>query len=314
MKVRFYNAYGYGDLFDSRNFVLEWMRLLGVKHAEYAHARDHIIFADMPQLVHYPLAVWMHPQAAYERIGGVLHINTWIGRGWNSDAQSGGYVMNPGVGCCVENIWHMHFDTMTAVSRKMAKHMNQNLVDYLPSIDHTRLRFNAGVSQWLIQNAGKRINIMCNGPTTSMQASNIDYAELMRWIPRQDDTVWVFTQDTPGVQAIAKRGDIALAHHITGGGCDLNSISYISRFATLIVGRCSGPHMFCQVRENWQDPHKTLVCFTHHRNGACFVRWPEKLGLKMRVAWSPLVDPKAMAQYLNECIQRTERIPIGQAG
>jgi hypothetical protein len=43
--------------------------------------------------------------------------------------------------------------------------------------------------------------------------------------------------------------------------CDLNEISYFSQFCDIIVGRNSGPFIFCLTKNNVFDPNKTFITF-----------------------------------------------------
>lgn len=43
--------------------------------------------------------------------------------------------------------------------------------------------------------------------------------------------------------------------------CDLNEISYFSKFCNIVVGRNSGPFVYCITKENMSDSNKTLISF-----------------------------------------------------
>lgn len=289
MKLTFYNHYGNGDLFESREFVLDWMRLAGVTEAGYAHRDLPGIFADLPQIQSLPV----HPEmdmrrALTRRPDGELWVNTWVGR-------DSGYVVNPGIGCVVEEIHRMHQDLLREAGLPP---LPRPLVAYLPVIDYTRIELGR-LHAFLSEHRLKKLALICNGPTGSGQAENFDLAAALPPCPGRLFLLTDRRQSSdPRVHA---RNDIAFTDDLTGrppGGWDLNAISYLSRFCDVIVGRCSGPQMFTQVRPNWEDGRKTQVCFTHHRNGACFVLHPERLGLRMKVVWSPAATPEAAQDVL----------------
>ena len=124
-------------------------------------------------------------------------------------------------------------------------------------------------------------------------------------IPPREDTVFIFTY-YEDLMPCWGRPDVVFTGYLTArdiGGWDLNEISYLSRSCDVIVGRCSGPQMFAQVLPNWMDSRKTLLCFTHHRNGACFVLNPETLGLRMKVVWSPADNAADAAVVLAEVLR-----------
>lgn len=299
MKLCFYNWFGNGDLFESREFVKDWMRLCGVHRAAYAYQdRYKGIFEDVPQLDWTPLTNQMNSQQGVFKMGDTLFVNTWIGRGWNGkETDTSSYVLNPGVGCVLENLYRMHNDLLREAG--LGK-LPRDMVEYIPTIDYSRLNVSS-VHRWLEKQAGKRLVLVCNGPTTSTHAINHDFDAALNLVPSREDVTLIITQPTP----TRNRWGTFWSNDITGrwlGKCDLNAISYLSRFCDVIVGRCSGPHMTAQVLENWMDSTKKLLCFTTTENGSCFVRHPEKLGLKMKRIWSPETEPVKVAKVIQQAI------------
>jgi hypothetical protein len=319
MNLVFYNHYGNGDLFESREFVLDWMRLSGVKTAKYAHRRLPGIFADLPQIESIDVMPEMDMRRAVTRVEGrarvstldsgqstldpELWVNTWIGARNAETNPTGDYVLWPGVGCTVENLYRMHNDYLREAGLLP---LPRSVVRYIPSIDYSRIDCGR-VDEFCNEHAryDRKIALICNGPTGSGHASNFNYAEMLERIEPRHDRIFVLTEGKSGVtpDRPEARDDIFFTDYITGrnpGGWDLNAISYLSRFCDVIVGRCSGAQMFTQVLPNWMDSTKTQVCFTQHRNGACFVRDPEALGLNMKVAWSPAEDAETAAEFLKQ--------------
>lgn len=299
MKLCFYNWFGNGDLFESREFVKDWMRLCGVHRAAYAYQdRYKGIFEDVPQLDWTPLTNQMNSQQGVFKMGDTLFVNTWIGRGWNGkETDTSSYVLNPGVGCVLENLYRMHNDLLREAG--LGK-LPRDIVEYIPTIDYTRV--NLGRSQSFLEQCWhKNTVLICNGPTTSAQSVNHDFSEVLDLLLPSPHLRVIATQ-TVKTKYIYK---YYTTDEITGrsnGGHDLNAISYLSRFCNVIVGRCSGPHMTAQVLENWMDSTKTLLCFTTTRNGACFIREPERMGLKMKVVWSPETEPVKVAKVIQQAI------------
>jgi hypothetical protein len=307
MKLAFYNHYGNGDLFESREFVLDWMRLAGVTRADYAHRTLPGLFADLPQLNSVPVIPEMDMRRGITRPGpDELWVNTWIGR----DSQ---YVVNPGIGCVVEQLYRMHNDLLLEA---YLSPLPRSITEYIPSIDYARLKVGY-LRMWIDQQRGKRLVLLCNGPTGSGQAANFyfgpmfattdrSYGGLDHVIPVRENVRYIFTQLEPQRHELLERGDVFFTDDLTGrepDGWDLNEISYLSRSCDVIVGRCSGAQMFAQVLPNWMDSRKTLLCFTHHRNGACFVLNPEALCLRMKVLWSPADNAKDAAIVLENVLR-----------
>jgi hypothetical protein len=195
--------------------------------------------------------------------------------------------------------------------------------EYIPSIDYSRIDLGY-LPDWIDEQFGERLVLLCNGPTGSGHASNFDFGPMLELIPPRCGTKFIFTQTawTEGVGGKLAaspteegRDDIFWTDDLFAGRkrwpesrehgvIDINALSYLSRFCEVIVGRCSGPHVFGNVLPNWLDSRKTLVCFTQDRNGACFVRHPEALGLEMKVRHSPASTPSEGYEVLNAILSR----------
>lgn len=305
MNLRFCNCYGAGDLFESKAFVLEWMKLAGVDSAQYACKPQFWgIFEDVPQIRCVPLSPKDGVVGIYWSGGKTLHVNTWVGqKGYRG--ESGSYVLHPGTGCVIEKIYKLHNVLLLEAGLKL---LPGGIANYLPTVDYARVPIAPSLTRYLAQNADRKLVLVCNGKTTSLHALNFDYHPMLEYLPESDAVRYLFTERVPIPPG---RRDVTFTDDLTGRltdpihpGFDLNAISFLSRFCAVLVGRCSGPHVFCQVRENWLDPNKTLVCFTHYRNGACFVRYPHELGLKMQVCWSNETQTRGAADVLKGVIGR----------
>jgi len=67
----------------------------------------------------------------------------------------------------------------------------------------------------------------------------------------------------------------------------------------LIIGRCSGPSVFCEHRDNWFDPTKKALSFTFTNENAHFV-YSKKLPMKR--LWSPVSNPDLVYEKIKEII------------
>lgn len=275
MRVIFYNYFGNGDIFESREFVRDWMDRTPECQHLYAHGKGADLLRDMP-LEWMEVEERMDPMKSVTWNGDDLLVNTWIGR-------DGRYVL-PGIGCVVERLFQMHND-MLAEARLPA--LNRQVADYIPSI-----RYEAFGDMRIVEDLpkAKRCVLICNGPVQSRQAENFDFDPVLQIVAAQHPAVMFFHTSASNVSAPNLCSVSALT---------LNQISYLSRSCRVLAGRNSGPHVFSQVRENWMDGSKILMCFTYERTGACFVENPVMLGLKMRVEWSPSVAPARVARKIS---------------
>lgn len=295
-RLTVYNHFGLGDTFESREFILDWMHTLGLQTCE-VETRFPAVFEDLPQIVTKPVAPHRDPHQHLSRRAGHVVVNSWIGALNGNTKPKGDFVINPGVGCTVDNLHRMHALYMRWLG---LKGMKKPVVEYLSDIDYSKVPL-GGVpdfAKWVTQQ-GFRMILVCNGPTGSMHAENFSMTRMVELLPKTDD-VFIFTQREACI-----RPGVFYTDDITQrvpGGSDFNAISYLSTFCSVIVGRCSGAQMPCETRRNWMDPSKTLLSFTHHDNGASFVRDPVALGLKMRRVHSAASTPEEAAEVLKSVL------------
>lgn len=298
MKLRPFLHYGVGDLWESREFVKDWMKALGVSECEYA-CRYPAVFEDMPEIKTTVLTEEYPMRTAWFRKGEDFFLNCWIGCRNAETRPSGDYVIWPGIGCTVENLYRMHNDYLREARLPP---LPRPILDYIPTIDYSRI--NCGnVDAFVKEHAGNRLVLLCNGATGSGHAANFDFAEMVQMLPAEifEGSIFIFTEWRRGLNP-----NYYFTDGITNrqsGGSDMLAISYLSTFCSVIVGRCSGAQMPCETLSNWMDGSKTLLSFTQHDNGATFVRNPAALGLKMKRVWSGAETPEAAAAVLAEVLR-----------
>jgi hypothetical protein len=105
----------------------------------------------------------------------------------------------------------------------------------------------------------RRMVLMCNGTSMSGQSEMGDMARVIDALAREfTDTVFVVTNKSRdhGLENVRYTQDIFNMES------DINQIAYLSRRASLIVGKNSGPFSYCQFKENLEDPSKTFWNFS----------------------------------------------------
>jgi hypothetical protein len=293
-RLTVYNHFGLGDTFESREFILDWMHTLGLATCD-VETHFPAVFEDLPQIVTKPVAAHRNPHQHLSRRAGHIILNSWIGALNGDTTPKGDFVIYPGVGCTVDNLHRMHAKYMRWLG---LNGMKKPIAEYLSNIDYSKVPLGA-VPEFTRAHSGKRGILVCNGRTGSMHAENFSMTHMVERLPNSDD-VFIFTQ-----RERCDRPNVFFTDDITQrptGGSDFNAISYLSTFCSVIVGRCSGAQMPCETKRNWMDPSKTLLSFTHHDNGASFVRDPAALGLKMRRVHSDASTPEAAAEVLQKVL------------
>lgn len=281
-RVFFFNHFGNGDIFESREFVKEWMKLVPANEYYYAHGKNPRILLDIPELKYIPVTIEMKPRQQIWSVNGDLFVNTWIG-------ITGRYLL-PGIGCTVERLYDMHNDMLRGLG--LGK-LSGVPTDYIPDIQYSiySLLF---INEFVVMHPEEKIFID-NGLVQSLQAENFPMHEIIYSVAaNHKDKCFIVTQGLP-LQAdnifptdyITKRMDF-----------DLPEISYLSTFCSTLIGRNSGPHVFSQVKKNVMDSNKKLLSFTYYPTGASFV---VNSNVNIRRYWSGATEK-------NQVIENIERV------
>ena len=281
-KLVFYNSFGAGDIFESREFVKDYMKQFPAKEYWYAHGKHPRILADMPKLRYTSIEDFMNCRMPFFNKGNSLFVNTWIGR-------TSKYVL-PGAGCTVERLYDMHNEYLNAIDRK---HLLKTVYEYIPSIDYSYYDV-SGVNDFLDGvKKDRRMVLIDNGNVQSKQAENFDFTDVIIELSE------IFPEI---IFIITHKIDIKLPNVVTTDSItrvknfDLNEISYLSQFCDTLIGRCSGPHTFCQTLDNWLDKDKVLLSFTYSPYGAAFVL--DNRYVEMKKVWSSSTKP---TDVLRDC-------------
>lgn len=292
MRIVFYNHFGNGDIFESREFVKDLMKIIPADEYLYAHGKNPKILRDIPGLKYTEVTDAMLPTRAFIWEKDVIYINTWIGR-------DGQYVL-PGIGCVVEMLFTMYSHMLQMM--KLRPLLRGDPFSYIPTIDYSHYNI-APVNDWVDGHSDKLNILVGNGPAQSSQAHNFDFTEGIFAVARLYPTVnLILTSD-----ADIKEENVFFTKDIIPqeDGFDLNEISYLSKFCRISTGRNSGPHVFSQVLDNWNDPTKVNLSFTKERVASHFVLSDDMPMLKM---WSgtnhPLGFLSAAEGAIRECLKR----------
>lgn len=271
-QVIFYNAFGAGDIFESREFVKAWMKLVPAHKYCYAHGKNPRILLDIPEIEFKEWTIHMDSmRGVWDDLNGNLYVNTWIGR-------DGKYVL-PGIGCTVEKLIEMHGHMLNKVNLQT---LSSDPLLYIPSINYEYYNI-VPCKNFLYDSQEYRVFID-NGLVQSRQAENFDMnpciIEVAKNHSKIDFIVTHAFNDAPD--------NVYFTSDITQqSGFDLNEVSFLSTFCNTLIGRNSGPHVFAQVRENVMNKNKKLISFTYHQKGSSFV---VNTNVPISKYWSPATE------------------------
>lgn len=285
-KIIFYCHYGNGDVFESREFVKEWMSLFPAKEYFYAHGKHPKILLDIPELKYCEVLPIMDMRKDVYEIDNTLYVNTWIGR----DSK---YVL-PGVGCVIPKFYEMNNYMLLKLGQKLSK----NLIDYIPTINYSYYDID-NIHKFLRSFPEKKV-LICNGNVQSCQAENFNFTPIINRLAKYyKDIAFIITQNAIGFE----QPNIYTTENIikTNSGFDLNEISFLSKFCDVIIGRSSGPFLFTQTKENWMNPKMKFLSFTYKFTGANIVY---NLPVKAERYWSDMTSEDGVYYKCIEAIER----------
>lgn len=284
-QVIFYNHFGAGDVFESREFVKAWMNLVPAESYHYSHGKNPRILLDIPQLQYKEITEHMQPmRGVWDDGNGNLYVNTWIGR-------DGKYVL-PGIGCTVEKLYDMHNDMLKVYD---FGRLPGTPIDYIPDIDYSFYE-QEKIYDFFRKTEGVRKVYVDNGLVQSNQAENFPMNPLILDIAeRHKDIIFICTQAFKNHSS-----NIEFVWEFAPGvGFDLNEASLLSTHCDVLIGRNSGPHVFSQVKRNVMDRDKKLLSFTYHILGSCFVINTNVLITKY---WSDATQGKEVIDKIEEVL------------
>lgn len=290
--LRFYNWFGNGDLFNSREFIKDMMANIPAKEYWYHHQKSPRIFEDIDGLNHDRITERCDNTVhlRYYKDTNDLYINTWIG-------LNPGYVL-PGIGCTVAKNRDMYNAVLK--SAEINFQLIKPLKEYLPTVDWEKLPTThiININQFVVKHRDNKIVLFCPGHAQSAQAANFDLdGPLAHICDLYPDITFVSTGDRLGINT----DNLFYTKDIIGSqdGFDLNEIGYLSKYCTHVIGRPAGPFVFAQNRENLYNPALSILAFSYHPNVATFAH---TVPIDMNVYWSPSTEFNDVVNDIKEVL------------
>lgn len=283
-KLIFYNNFGNGDIHESREFVKDMMKIIPAEEYFYSHLKSPDLISDIPNLQFFPPTVVMNSMSPFIKEPGTLYINTWIGR----DSR---YVL-PGIGCTIEENYKMFNEILGAFGHRLTL----PVISYIPKIEYAYYNID-NVKRFVNSHISGKV-LICNGPVRSAQAHNFDFTPvIINLVTLYRDIEFIITEKIDfSADNLHTTDEVVRSKSV----CDLNEVSYLSTFCDVIVGRSSGPFLFCQTYQNWMDLSKVFLSFSYKITGANIVH---KLPVLAKKMWSPDTETDAVTARIEEAIQ-----------
>jgi len=253
--IVFYNRWQNGDLFLSKGYMSRLMsdlRKQGPFNFYFAHKNNPKQLSDLDLQFVSIREYDTLPAADHHTVfvqNETVYINTWVGayRGFFSATQEHANIS------MINVMWFSIFYTLqTIMGVKLFRDYQERLspFDGIPTTDWNK--FDIAPAKAFLKDK-KNLVLFCNGYSMSGQTtySNIHLMEgtvqaLAKYNPNHNFVCSHKFNLTEKVDNVFFTDDIFA--NVTGG--DINEIAYLSTFCDVIIGKSSGPHIYCHVKEN----------------------------------------------------------------
>ena len=248
--IVFFNHYHRGDLHTHKEFVKQLMSSLPYFKFKYLHQNPKKL-TDELRVEYAGVPSNLSSKEPFYRTEEILYINTWVGCLWDVFCKNGGINMHT-----LYEQWDHIFNVVNSIYNTDLE-LHDEMEEYLPRIDFSMLDTKA-IDEYANSNNNRKILICNNVPNSnqSFAGNMVDY-------------IAPLAKDNPEVHFICTNKlnvdieNILYTSDIIGNneGCDLQEISYLSQFCDSIVGKNSGPYVFCETYESYMNPNKTFISF-----------------------------------------------------
>lgn len=260
MRIILFNHFHRGDLFTHKEFARHLKQQMPDSNFEYWHYNHPKVNLDLKiPLTNIPNK--LDNKVKFYEQGEVIAINTWIGV-WDEIFTKHGGV----------NLQSL-YESWSEIFNKMGVILHTDPERYLPDVDYNFFNLTK-VNNFLNSNSRKKI-LVCNGKPMSNQSFDSDMSGVIhRFAYLHKDIDFICTKKIKtDMLNILCTDDIIQdsEQYFTGvnpywfdrpvNTCDLNEISYLSTKCDAIIGKNSGPFVFCETARNLKDPNKVIVSF-----------------------------------------------------
>lgn len=278
--ISFFNHWHNGDLFSSKEYIRQvYNELDNSFRIKYYHRNHPKILQDIP--IEYPgnlnLVSYRKkqcPQFLLENKN--LFVNTWASTYYRTGFETK-LLDKGGLNYSNFNImWEHIFKKINEVFNTDIQIKSKE--EYIPSIDYSVFNCKS-INSFLKDNRRKKI-LICNNVPKSNQSFPSDMKLIISKLSdkfRDIDFICTNTFDTGSQENILFTDNIIKTNNDNidlpewcKSRCDLNEISYLSKFCDIIIGKNSGPYIFTVTKDSLMDENKTYIQFNHIARDSLF--------------------------------------------
>ena len=275
-QIVFFNHYHNGDLFVSKEFVRNIKKQIGnIFDIKYLLFNHHKTLLDLNiSYAGYPIG--LNDRCKFILFGEILYVNTWIGA-YQFPYADPPHFYKGGINYLdLHEMWKYIFKEIEKyTSIKLIIDVNPEF--YIPQIDYSQ--FNVSIIDNFVSDK-KDIVLVCNGQPMSNQSELTNLNEIIKRLSIDfKEKTFVCTKKFDFADNIYFTENIInLKSDLTKTPywnqctpyCDLNEISYLSTFCDVIIGRNSGPYIYCTTKNNMMDNSKKFIQFNRVLNDNLF--------------------------------------------
>jgi len=269
--INFFNCFHNGDMFVSKEFIRQIVNDLPDFNFGYYHLNHPKTTKDL--LIPHLGAPKFKENIKFVEDDKVLNVNSWIGAYHPVHASEPPIFWNGGINyLCLYDTWKFIFNKINSYFETNLK-IKDSPNDYIPTINYDLFDVSE-CDKFLGERKDSKKILFSNGSAMSGQSFAYDMSKIIIDFAlkyQQHDFICTskFEADLENIfftDDIFKSDDEFFETKVpwnnrSNNNCDLNEISYLSRSCDLIVGKNSGPFIYCMTKENFMDPSKYIISF-----------------------------------------------------
>lgn len=303
--VLFFKDAHYGDLFTCKEYVRqvyeELKDSIEVEYYHNLHPRSMIDIGikQIDSLYHTKIP----KKFAYPVIDDIMHVNIWLAQRVAFDDK---------VGLNHSTLYRAWKEIFSKINETIGSNLQlKSIKDYVPQINYSLFSDNKKLNKYLVSSHNRKRILISNGPALSGQSFSNNLEEIIFLLSRKYpgfDFICThrFNKQTSNIfftDDITSQDALENFNYDNRKTCDLNEISYLSTFCQAIIGKNSGPYIYCLTRENIFNPNKIILSMHRRANDDMTIDIDRKCKYFHYRIWEERFDPKNVLKELDIVIR-----------
>jgi hypothetical protein len=236
------------------------------------------------------------------KIENTLYINTWVGSQWDIFCEHGGINMNT------------FYDQWGLLFKAINKFFDSNLElyskkeKYLPVIDWNSIcqTSKKEIDKWVVPHNKKRKKVLiCNNNPISGQSFSSNMQEWIEPLAKSNPDVQFILTDA--IDKTMKNISYTYSISTNKNESDLREISYLSTMCDVIIGKNSGPYVYCETYTNYMNKDKKFISYNTKNPQFDTIKETMSNGVKHLCEYTtvPIIDPNTLTVADRDMIKKS---------